>query len=245
MLYMICCCMKVATLPCPSPIGYAGEFTDERKKKKGARATPLALKIMGALKIMAVGCPISSVSLECGVSNGQLNPFFHAFTNWMVATYYDKYVYLPDKDELPLCEQVYRLLGLPGCFASMDGVHLAWDNCPAPLMPLYKGKEQYPTVAHNVTSNHARRIMCVNGPYPGSKNDKTMARMDAAISKARNDNAYLEYEYPMYTSTGEGYTQKGAWILCDGGYHRWCVTICGYKTATKEGNPATYYWSKR
>jgi hypothetical protein len=33
-----------------------------------------------------------------------------------------------------------------------------------------------------------------------------MARMDAAISKARNDNAYLEYEYPMYTSTGEGYT---------------------------------------
>ena len=110
-------------------------------------------------------------------------------------------------------ELVYSLLGLPGCIASMDGVHLAWDNCPSPYLPLYKGKEGYPTVAYNVTVDHARRIMAVHGAFPGARNDKAIARTDPAVRAVRFNPLYLEHTFSMYDAKGRQITMSGS-VLC-------------------------------
>lgn len=137
---------------------------------------------------------------------------------------------------------LFKVLGLPGCVSSMDGVHLAWDNCPARYTFLYKGKEGYPTVAFNVHCDHIGRVLAVNGPHPGGRNDKTMARLDEMLVAVRTDAAYTDMEYDMYDADGALKRHKGAWVLCDGGYHRWRTTICGYKHSVL---PHVYHWSKR
>jgi hypothetical protein len=109
-------------------------------------------------------------------------------------------VHMPsDTAELESVETLYSLLGLPGRVGSMDGVHFVWDSCPAPSVPAYKGKENYPTVVYNVTCDHARRVMSVHGPFPGAINDKNIAGTDPAVRAVRYDiEIEIEIVYNMY-----------------------------------------------
>jgi hypothetical protein len=45
----------------------------------------------------------------------------------------------------------------------------------------------------------------------------------------KTDPRYVEFEYEVYVENGQRVTKKGLHSLCDGGYHRWVTTICGYK----------------
>ena len=183
------------------------------KRKRGTPPTPIALKVLASLRVLALGCSMDGVSLESGVSQPALNKFFHPFMKFMVDKYYTTYVRMPNTaTELDVNESIYSCLGLPGCMGSMDGVHFAWDNCPSPYLPLYKGKEGYPTVAYNVTVDHARRVMAVHGAFPGARNDKTIARTDPAVRTARFHPLYLEHTFNMYDSRGRQMTMSG--VMC-------------------------------
>jgi hypothetical protein len=91
----------------------------------------------------------------------------------------------------------------------MDGVHFAWDSCPAPSVPAYTWEENYPTFVYNVTCDHARRVMYVHGPFPGARNDKNIARTDHAVRAVRYDSMYLRFSYPMHDRMGASYTMSG------------------------------------
>jgi hypothetical protein len=150
---------------------------------------------------------MDGMRLESGISQHVLAKFFHKFAAWMVEKYFEDNVHMPnDTAELESVETVYSLLGLPGCVGSMDGVHFARDNCHAPSVPAYKGKENFPTMVYNVTCDHARRVMSVHGPFPGARNDKSIARMDLAVRAARFHSMYLNFRYPMYGDMGASYT---------------------------------------
>lgn len=118
-----------------------------------------------------------------------------------------------DKAEIAPAELVYNLLGLHGYRGSMDGVHLAWDNCPAQNLSNYKGKEGYPTVAYNVTCDHSKRVLSVHGAFPGSRNDKSIAVTDPAIAMAKEMPAYTEFEYTLYDNSGKPYQIQGWFVL--------------------------------
>jgi hypothetical protein len=146
---------------------------------------------------------MDGMRLESGISQPVLANFFHKFTAWMMGKYFADNVHMPsDRAELESVENVYSLFGLPGCVESMDGVHFARDMCLAPSVPVYKGKENFPTLVYNVTCDHARRVMFVHGPFPGAKNDKNIARADPAVRAVRYSNMYMNLKYPMYGHMG-------------------------------------------
>ncbi len=62
-------------------------------------------------------------------------------------------------------------------------------------MPLYKGKEGYPTVAYNVTVDHAKRVMAVHEAFPRARNDKTIARTEPSIKAFKFHPMYLEHTF--------------------------------------------------
>jgi hypothetical protein len=77
----------------------------------------------------------------------------------MVERIFDGNVHMPnDTTEPEIVENMYFLLEMSRYVGSMDGVHFAWANCHAPSVPAYKGKENFPTMVYNVTSDHARRV---------------------------------------------------------------------------------------
>lgn len=57
--------------------------------------------------------------------------------------------------------------------------------CPAALRILHTGKEGFPTLAYNVSCDHAgNALFCTAGTY-GTCNDKTIIRFDSHIDVVR------------------------------------------------------------
>jgi hypothetical protein len=71
---------------------------------------------------------------------------------------------------------IYARLGIPGASRSLDVTHIKWGMCPAALSVLYTGKEQYPTLAYQVSVNHNGKCLHVTFSHPGSRNDKSIIR---------------------------------------------------------------------
>ncbi len=219
----------------------SGRFTDEKVKKKGAPPIPLALKVLGCLRFLATGMSFGSLQLECGVSKGVLSPFYDQWTSWLIETQFDKYISIPQShQEIDRIQGIFSKLGIPGCCSSMDGVHVAWDNCPERYRFNYIGKEGYPTLAWNVHCDHLGRILHVNGPHAGGRNDKTMARLDAMLKAVKESDVFTTFKFHLMTTMGQAVQHTGAWVLCDGGYHMWKTTICAFKHSR---TPRNLIWS--
>ena len=77
------------------------------------------------LRYLALGTPIHAHKFESEVGKSTSKKFFHHFLNWFVEHYYDEWVRMPKtEDEIEVVERPYSMAGLPGCFCSMDGVHV-------------------------------------------------------------------------------------------------------------------------
>jgi hypothetical protein len=80
----------------------------KNKTKRGAPPTPLTLKILATLTVMALGCPMDGMRLESGISQPVLAKFFHKFIGWVLKEYFDDNVYMPrDTTELESMETLY------------------------------------------------------------------------------------------------------------------------------------------
>ena len=69
------------------------------------------------------------------------------------------------------------------------------------------------------------------GAFKGAINDKTMVRTDPLVSAVGEEPMYVEMEFYVYIDDeGNQELVTGAFIINDGGYHRWLHTIAGPKT---------------
>ena len=178
------------------------------------------------LRCLALGTPIDAHKFEYGVGRSTTRKFFHQFLNWFVEDFYEEWVrMLETEDDIEDLERPYSMAGLPGCFCSIDGVHVAWDRCKSPEAPIAKGAKGYPFVVFTVCSSNTRRILSVQGPWFGATNDKTTVRQDHFVQAVRTMYLFINYAYQVIRTDGTERTLKGAWILCDGGYHAWQSTM--------------------
>jgi hypothetical protein len=79
----------------------------------------------------------------------------------------------------------YNSIGLPGCCGSIDVVHVKWANCPAGDFNRAKGKESYPLLGFECTTDFNRRIMSIYGPHFGSRNDMDIVKADKSVEVIR------------------------------------------------------------
>ena len=89
---------------------------------------PLAVKIMGSLRHMAMGKPFQSVDMSCHVSRSTIAAFSHTFTAWFIETFSKEFVVgesvvgFDTPAQIASAEAVFRQMGLPGIITSTDGV---------------------------------------------------------------------------------------------------------------------------
>ena len=208
-----------------------GRFLDENNHPgSGPKPHPLALKLMAVLRAMALGVPIDGVADTARISVSVINNFFNEWLSWFNETYYDKWVRIPEtEEELRMMEQLFAKCGLPGCLTSMDVVHLHGERLPAGNRSDYVGKEGFPTVAFQCHCTHNTRLVYIGPMQPGARNDKTIVQFDMFVKKVREDPLYKDLTFEVLDANGEPVLVKGAWVLCDGGYHHWRSTICAPK----------------
>ncbi len=108
---------------------------------------------------------------------------------------------------------IYSKLGLPGAVGSTDCTHIPLGKCPVSWRNSCIGKEGFPTLAYSMTCDHTRKILHCTGGFPGSYNDKTIARYDSFITEVAQNPLYKDFKYNVQTQTGEVVEKKGDEIV--------------------------------
>ena len=208
----------------------SGLFPDDLKPHGGQKPHPLSMKVMAALRRLALGVPLDGLECMCGISDTRLRDFIDTWEPWFVKTYHPQWVKMPEGDLLDKAQRLFEACGLAGFISSMDVVHLKYDRCPHGQRALYAGKEGYPTIGYQFHCGHNRQIFWHSPQgFPGARNDKTVVRYDDFLKEIQSNPVYSEREYQLLVQPGISETAKGVHTLCDGGYHRWNTTICGAK----------------
>ena len=133
----------------------------------------------------------------------------------------------------PTALDQFAYLGFPGCIGSMDVVHVHWGMCPITMSVLCTGKEGFPTLAYQVIVDHfGRAIACTAGFY-GSLNDKTIVKFDGQITKLPQG-SHSATRYRLHRADGSEIVRNGVWVMVDGGYLEWVVTMAASKDDADE-----------
>ena len=89
---------------------------------------------------------------------------------------------LPEtQEEIDHAEKFCSKLGFLGCIGSADCTHIIWDRVPVAFVSRHTGKEKKPTLAFQIISSRAKKILSCSHAYPGCDNDKTIARFNNSI----------------------------------------------------------------
>ena len=198
----------------------------------GRPVSDIQLKLLGCLHVLGTGNSQFQVSELTDISEEVHRCFFLSWLSKM-ASVKAEFIYFPVDDEsYRFVVDEYASMGLPGCVGSVDCVHVGWDKCPSPYKNMYCGKEKYPSVAYEVVCTSRKFIQSVSCGHPGSRNDKHIARTDAAIMNLLEPNDWLGGKSWEVICDSEGRRKvfHGSYLLCNGGYHRWPCLVFPLKT---------------
>jgi hypothetical protein len=202
---------------------------DERR-----RGASLHVKVLSVLRILGRGNVFDECFDGSGCSESLIASWFHKFLDRFVSRLFQCMVRPPETvDELAAQMRIYQRLGLNGACGSTDVTHIPLGKCPRNWQNSCTGKSGKPTLAYSMTCSHSRKIYYCSPGFEGSKNDKTISRYDGFIDKVRTDALYTSAIWPLNTASGT-VQRTGAYIICDGGYHKWYELICGVKNTSSQ-----------
>jgi len=85
----------------------------------------------------------------------------------------------------------------PGCYGSVNVVHVTWSSCPAGDNNHCKGKEGFLSVAFEVISGNDRQILAISFVHYGTQNDKNIMKLDENAAKLKSG-CYNQVEWRYF-----------------------------------------------
>lgn len=150
------------------------------------------------------------------MSEATIQSVFHVFTERFAQEFFPKHVRFPEGGDRTAVLQEYADVGWPGCLGSTDVTHVRAVNIPYGSRWGFIGKEGVATVAFETTCDHKLRCLGATRGFPGAHNARTIIRFDEYITKLRNE--CDDVEYTLLDAAGEPFTEKGLYVIVDGGY---------------------------
>eukprot|EP00041_Stephanoeca_diplocostata_P011735 m.194027 g.194027 ORF g.194027 m.194027 type:complete len:294 (-) comp18645_c0_seq3:1508-2389(-) len=89
-----------------------------------------------------------------------------------------------------------------------------------------------PNLFFIVINRHNTEIFSIAQSQPGARNDKTIVNFDDFVLSIRDRRRYADLEWERWDRDGSTHMEKGAFLICDGGYHRWPCLQCPNKLAS-------------
>jgi hypothetical protein len=107
----------------------SGLFPDDMIAKKGQRPHPLSMKVLAALRRLALGIPVEGLNDMTAISVPILQVFITAWEEWFVNHYEAEHIKIPeDEEDIAASVRLFTRCGLPGFVSSMDVVHVRYDR---------------------------------------------------------------------------------------------------------------------
>ena len=206
------------------------KWFSEKPDVTGRVGAPLELKILGVLRVLGRGYCFDGIE-ELSFISAEVNRiFFHKFCTIFSLHLWDKFCSPPKTDaEIERTMGIYKRVGLPGAIGSTDCVHIRWERCPAGDRFHHKGKEGFTTLSYELTCDHTSKIIAVTKGHPGARNDKTIVLFNGFVSSIHSGELYKDVKLKLKDLKGVEYEEKGAYLIVDGGYHKWRCLQCPLK----------------
>ncbi|CAB1111571.1 unnamed protein product [Ectocarpus sp. CCAP 1310/34] len=166
-------------------------------------------QVLTALQILGRGNCFDDICQLSLMSKPMAAATFHKFCKHFAQELFEEHIYLPTgsyQDEV-MC--MYDKLGMTGAIGSTDVTHIGWGMCPFTLGRSYTGKEGFPTIAYQVTVDHAGRAIAITSGFTGATNDKTIMRYDAGVHTIKTDAQYTKRTYKLRRADGTYRERKG------------------------------------
>ncbi|CAM9826734.1 unnamed protein product [Sphacelaria rigidula] len=211
----------------------------------GRQCILVELKVLAALQTLGRGTCFDDISQMSLMSEPVACASFHAFCEHFAQELYADHVRLPTGDDQDKVMEDFHKLGFTGAVGSADVTHVKWDACPYSEQRTHTGKEGYPTLAYQATVDHSGRVLAVMPGCPGSFNDKTIIRFDAAVTKIRNDGVYKNRVFYLRAGDGNMVRCTGNYLLVDNGYHKWRVLMPPTKCPSSEADVLLSRWLEK
>jgi hypothetical protein len=200
------------------------------------------------LRILGRATCFDGITELTGMSTSAIQTFFHLFCEKVAVTLGPEFIVFPrTPEEVAAAMGPFGILGFPGCIGSCDVVHVWWAMCPLGWQNLFVGKinkfelfylkvphliksfvigkEGYPTIAFQMVCDHAGYIISCTMGFYGACNDKTIIRFDGFINAIREGDLYQNVSFSLRTGFNTFKEAVGAYVMVDGGYHRWRCTM--------------------
>ena len=207
--------------------GSTGDGPLDCTKNPGAS---LQVKVLSVLRVLGRGVVFDDCFDGSGCGEESIRVFFHAFTAKCCQSLFQSVVKPPRTlTEIGEATRVYQMLGVGAAVGSTDCTHIELGNCPNNFRISCSGKSGKPTLSYSLTCSHQRKIFHVTSGFAGSKNDKHISRLDSFITAVGSDNIYKNFEWTLDNTETTTKQEKGVFLICDGGYHKWPHMICGLK----------------
>lgn len=197
------------------------------------RATvPLNIKILGVLRMISKGSCFDAIAELSGMHESTMQAFFHPFIQKFNDEFKDIWIRPPQTAEEAAADMaLYTRLGFPGAANSLDVTHIKYGMCPSGKDVLFTGKEGFATLAYQATVNHNGKCLHITLSHPGSRNDKSIIKLDDYMMAIKNKNILHDCEWEYFDEHGGVHKMRGAWTITDNGYHQWRMLQCPIKAA--------------
>jgi len=204
----------------------------------GRPVASVHVKILCVFRVLGSGCDFSAVYEGSKLDSQTVRTFFHRFNHVFVRSLYGDWIHPPcSEKEVDEALEIYRRLGLPGAIGSTDCFHLFWDKCPAQLkVSCRNGRYKRCTLVWSISNDHHRKIYALTNPFHGCVSDKTIQLYDGFLQSvhSKTEPLFENAKYTLFDENGTPQERKGAWILCDNGYHKWESMQMPPSTCTSE-----------
>jgi Plant transposon protein len=144
----------------------------------GREVPPIALKLLGSLRMLGKGCSWDLLYELSGISADVHRRWTLAFVDKFSKDMYSVYVHGPrNSEDLNAVTSLYAACGFPGCVGSTDCVHIRWEMCPSIWMSAFRnGKHDYCSIAYEMTVDHSKRFQATTIGHYGTTSDKTIVK---------------------------------------------------------------------
>ncbi|CAM9530890.1 unnamed protein product, partial [Sphacelaria rigidula] len=186
------------------------------------------MQVLAALQTLGRGTCFDGINQMSLIIEPVACRSFHAFCEHFAQELYADHVCLPTGEDQDKVMEDFHKLRFTGAVGSADVTHVKWDACPYSEQRVHTGKDGYPTIAYHATVDHSGRVLADMPGCPGSFNDKTIIRFDAAVTKIKNDAVYKDRVIYLRAADGTMVRCTGNYLLVGKGYHKVNTTASGW-----------------
>ena len=199
----------------------------------GKPSSPIELLLLGTFRYLGRGLTFDDLEEFTAINEETHRQFFHVFIDYGSTVLFDEFVKYPKTaEEYKQHQPEFQDGGLHGAGFSTDATNVIMWRCSHNLKQAHTGwKQSHPARTYNLTCNHRRKIIHSTKGHPSRWNDKTLAWLDEFLIGLREGRHLQDVRFKLFSwKNGEGNygldttTYRGAWGLCDNGYHRWSCT---------------------